>query len=124
MADVEALCKRVIVIHNGKLLFDGGLTELVGRFSAFKTIRVTLDHDTDLTQYGEVIDRDGVHATLRVPKATTAQVTGRILSEQQVDDLTVEDPPIDDVIEKVFTLQNSSPIFSDGGGREGEGEPG
>jgi ABC-2 type transport system ATP-binding protein len=107
MADVEALCKRVIVIHNGKLLFDGGLGALVERFSAFKTIRVTLDHNTDLAQYGEVLDRDGVHVTLRVPKAATAQITGRILAEQQVDDLTVEDPPIDDIIEKVFSRQSA-----------------
>ncbi len=107
MADVEALCKRVIVIHNGKLLFDGGLGELVERFSAFKTIRVTLDHSTDLTQYGEVLEQDGVNITLRVPKAATAQITGRILAEQQVDDLTVEDPPIDDIIEKVFSRQSA-----------------
>jgi ABC-2 type transport system ATP-binding protein len=112
MADVEALCKRVIVIHNGKLLFDGGLATLVERFSAFKTIRVTLAHDTDLSQYGEVLERDGVHVTLRVPKAATAQITGRILAEQQVDDLTVEDPPIDDIIEKVFSRQSA----------EGDGE--
>jgi ABC-2 type transport system ATP-binding protein len=107
MADVEALCKRVIVIHNGKLLFDGGLAELVERFSAFKTIRVTLAGSADLSQYGEVLEQDGAHISLRVPKASTPQVTGRILSEQQVDDLTVEDPPIDDIIEKVFSQQSA-----------------
>ena len=107
MADVEALCKRVIVIHNGTLLFDGELSELVERFSAFKTIRVTLKDSADLSRYGELLGRDGVNVTLRVPKAATAQVTARILAEQQVDDLTVEDPPIDDVIEKVFSLQSA-----------------
>lgn len=117
MADVEALCKRVIVIHNGKLLFDGGLAELVERFSAFKTIRVTLapalagsvrDVGGQLSQYGEVLDRDGANVTLRVPKTATAQVTARILAEQQVDDLTVEDPPIDDIIEKVFSQRSAA----------------
>ena len=107
MADVEALCKRVIVIHNGTLLFDGELSELVERFSAFKTIRVTLKDSADLSRYGELLGRDGVNVTLRVPKAATAQVTARILAEQQVDDLPVEDPPIDDVIEKVFSLQSA-----------------
>ena len=98
MADVEALCKRVVVIHHGQLLFDGQLSELVQRFSPHKTIVVELENEgSDLSVYGE----DG-RVSLRVPKAETAQVTGRLLSEQAVLDLTVEDPPIEDVIEQVF----------------------
>ncbi len=103
MADVEALCKRVIVIHNGKLLFDGNLSALVDRFSAFKTIGVTTGDGTmGWSQYGEVLNQEMGHVTLRVPREKTPQVTARILAEKQVDDLTVEDPPIEDVIEKVF----------------------
>jgi ABC-2 type transport system ATP-binding protein len=103
MADVEALCKRVIVIHHGKLLFDGELSGLVEQFSAFKTVGVTLQTSTaDLSKYGEVISQDGVRFTLRVPKANTSQVTSRLLADHPVDDLTVEDPPIEDVIEQVF----------------------
>jgi ABC-2 type transport system ATP-binding protein len=106
MADVEALCKRVIVIHFGRLLFDGDLSQLVERFSAFKTVNVTLANgDADLSTYGEVISQDGGRIALRLPKAETPQVTSRILAEQSVDDLTVEDPPIDDVIEQVFALK-------------------
>ena len=104
MADVEALCKRVIVIHHGKLLFDGELNRLVEQFSAFKTISVTLQTSAaDLRKYGEVISQDGTRVTLRVPKNGTAQVTARMLADLPVDDLTVEDPPIEDVIEHVFT---------------------
>jgi len=103
MADVEALCKRVIVIHHGRLLFDGALNELVGQFSAFKTVGVTLQTSTaDLRKYGEVIHQDGVRFTLRVPKAKTAEVTARLLADLPVEDLNVEDPPIEDVIEQVF----------------------
>jgi ABC-2 type transport system ATP-binding protein len=103
MADVEALCKRVIVIHHGKLLFDGGLTGLVEQFSAFKTVGVTLQTAAaDLGKYGQVINQDGTRFTLRVPKADTAQVTARLLADLPVDDLNVEDPPIEDVIEQVF----------------------
>jgi ABC-2 type transport system ATP-binding protein len=106
MADVEALCKRVIVIHFGRLLFDGDLSQLVERFSAFKTVNVTLSSgEADLSCYGEVIAQEGGRATLRLPKAETPQVTARILAEQSVDDLTVEDPPIEDVIEQVFALK-------------------
>ncbi len=108
MADVEALCRRIIVIHNGRLLYDGGLGGLVERFSAFKTISVALD-DTqkDLAAYGEVLSRDGGRTTLRVRKADTARVTARLLSELQVNDLSVEDPPIEDIIEKVFNQKSA-----------------
>ena len=104
MADVEALAKRVIVIHHGQLLFDGDLSALVQRFTAHKTIVVQLkDCDANLGAYGEVVSCEDGRSTLRVPKAETARVTGRILADLPVIDLTVEDPPIEEVIERVFT---------------------
>ena len=88
MADVQALCKRVIVIHHGRLLFDGQLAALADRFAAYKTIEAVL--------------ADGERVSIRVPKAETSQATARLLAENEVSDLTVEDPPIEDVIEQVF----------------------
>ncbi len=106
MADVEALCKRVIVIHHGQILFDGDLSKLVERFSSYKTIGMTLDNPlVDLSPYGEVDRQDGGRVTLRVPKAETSRVTARLLADLPVADLTVEDTPIDDVIERVFALE-------------------
>jgi ABC-2 type transport system ATP-binding protein len=103
MADVEALCKRVIVIHHGKILFDGALTSLANEFAAYKTIGVLLENgNAVLDGYGEVISRDGDRAILRVPKAETSRVAARLLSEHEVLDLTIEEPPIEDVIEMVF----------------------
>jgi len=103
MADVEALCKRVIIIHHGQLLFDGALSELINRFSPHKTIVVDLDTErADLSNYGEVVTSEGSRITLRVPKSETATVTGRLLADLPVIDLTVEDPPIEEVIEEVF----------------------
>ncbi len=106
MADVEALCRRVIVIHHGRLLFDGNLASLSDTFAAWKTIGVVLANGAvDLSAYGDVIHRDGDGVTLRVPKAETARVTARLLAEQDVADLNVEDPPIEDVIELVFAQE-------------------
>jgi ABC-2 type transport system ATP-binding protein len=106
MADVEALCERVIVIHHGRILFDGDLAALAGTVAAWKTIAVALEDGAgDLSSYGEVIHRDGDLVTLRVPKADTARVTARLLAEQAVLDLNVEDPPIEDVIELVFARE-------------------
>ncbi len=107
MADVEALCERVIVIHHGKILFDGDLAALSDTVAAWKTIAVALEDGAgDLSVYGEVIHRDGDLVTLRVAKAETARVTARLLAEQEVLDLNVEDPPIEDVIELVFARES------------------
>ena len=106
MADVEALCRRVVVIHRGRLLFDGHLEDLVQRFSLDKTIVVELADDrADLGRYGQVVESDAGRIKLRVPKAETARVTSQLLTDLPVLDLTVEDPPIDDVIEQVFAKE-------------------
>jgi ABC-2 type transport system ATP-binding protein len=109
MADVEALCKRVIVIHHGTLLFDGDLSALVEKFSAFKTVGFTLDDPSvSLSQYGEVVSVDGARVTLRVPKEKTSAVTSRLLNDLSVEDLTVEAAPIEDVIESVFAIKKEA----------------
>jgi ABC-2 type transport system ATP-binding protein len=109
MADVEALCKRVIVIHHGKLLFDGDLSKLVEKFSAFKTIGFTVDGAAaDWSQFGDVVAVDGSRVTLRVPKEKTSAVTSRLLNDLAVEDLTVEAAPIEDVIESVFAISREA----------------
>jgi ABC-2 type transport system ATP-binding protein len=103
MADVVALCRRVIVIHHGRVLFDGDLTALADRFAAYKTISVTLaDISAPFETYGEVMERDGYRVKLSVAKAEVSRIAARLLNEQQVTDLTIEEPPIEDVIELVF----------------------
>jgi ABC-2 type transport system ATP-binding protein len=103
MADVQALCRRVIVIHHGRLLFDGALAALADRFSATKTIGVTLkDGTADLSAYGEVLGEEDGRTTLQVPRGAASEVTTRLLHDLPVADLTIEDPPIEDVIERVF----------------------
>ena len=106
MADVEALCKRVVVIHHGKILFDGPLARLGDQFDAYKTLTVELeDFSADLSGYGDVLEREDGRVKLRVPKADTARITARLLAERDIADLTVEDPPIEDVIELVFAQE-------------------
>jgi ABC-2 type transport system ATP-binding protein len=105
MADVEALCKRVIVIHHGRILFDGALARLGDDLAAWKTIDVEIADGADLSAYGDVLESGEGRVKLRVPRAETARVTARLLAEQDVADLTVEDPPIEDVIELVFAQE-------------------
>src|SRR6266536_1587082 len=108
MADVQALCRRVIVIHHGGILFDGELQALSDRFTSHKTINIALeDPSVALDGYGEVIARDGARVTLRVGKEDTSLVAARLLNEQPVIDVTIEDQPIEDVIEQVFASREA-----------------
>ncbi len=115
MADVEALCKRVVVIHHGELLFDGPLTDLVRAFAPDKTITVELREGgaasrSDLASLlGGSIAGAPVEATdtgwrLQVPAADTPAVAARLLAGLPVADLTIEEEPIEAVIEKVFAV--------------------
>ncbi len=106
MADVEALCKRVIVIHHGRLLFDGQLSALVASFASHKTVSVELAGPApDLSGYGEVVSVQGERVVLRATKADTPRLTARLLADLPVLDLVVEDPPIEEVIERVFAAE-------------------
>lgn len=103
MADVVALCKRVIVIHQGHLLFDGDLSDLVRRFTSHKRILVKPeDQSLDLSGYGEIMSRDSGVVALKVPREEISKVTAKLLADIPIIDLSVEDPPIEDVIETVF----------------------
>ncbi|MEO8082956.1 MAG: ABC transporter ATP-binding protein [Ardenticatenales bacterium] len=122
MADVQALCKRVLVIHHGSLLYDGELKGLGEQFAAYKTLGITLEGDVglgagagggavagavggpgvDWAGYGEVVAVDGPKVTIQVPRAAASRIASRVLAELPVADLTIEDPPIDEVIARVF----------------------
>ena len=112
MADVEALCKRVIVIHHGALLYDGDLSGLIARFAPRKTIVIDLEASAPSPTAGalaelaggedRVVETGGGRISLRVPRTETAAVTTRLLASLPVVDLVVEEPPIDEVIDLVF----------------------
>jgi ABC-2 type transport system ATP-binding protein len=94
MADVQALCKRVVVIHHGSILFDGELAALASKFSLDKTVTARL--------------ADGDEVKVKAPRGDIAAATGRLLAEHDVVDLTIEDAPIEDVIELLFTAEPRS----------------
>ena len=103
MADVTALCERVIVIHQGSMLFDGDLADLSDRFGSIKTITVSVNGDLpDLAPYGVVADQSAGKAVVTVARDEVAGVAARLLADLDVLDLSIEDPPIEDVIEQTF----------------------
>lgn len=112
MADVTALCERVIVIHRGSILFDGDLADLSDRFGGTKTITVSVHGDlVDMSGYGAVSEQTLSKAVLSVPRDEVAGVAARILADLDVLDLSIEDPPIEDVIEQTFA-SGDAPVQS------------
>jgi len=119
MADVTALCPRVILIHHGRLLYDGPLGGLTERLAPFKIIQLTLSAPSagengalgaELAAFsgGSLVEMETEGPTaegsyaLRVARAETAQVTAALLNRYPVADLTVVDPPIEAVIDQVY----------------------
>ncbi len=111
MEDVEALAKRVIIIDRGAIFYDGQLSELVSKVNEFKTVRVTFTADvvrTRVAQYGEIVEHSLRTATLRIPRAGSALKTASILQNLPVDDITVEEEPVDDIIRQIFIAHAAS----------------
>jgi ABC-2 type transport system ATP-binding protein len=105
MGDVTALATRVLVIDRGTLRFDGDLAALVERHAPHRRVTVSLREVLPaerLQRYGTVVAADGAAVTLEVPRADTTAVTTRLLVDLPVEDVSIEDPPVEDVVRAVF----------------------
>lgn len=106
MDDLTNLARRVIVIDEGKIFFDGALEELISKFAKEKIIKVTLasdDNIKNLSSIGKVKSLKFPQVTISVPRSTTAVAAAELLQNFPVEDLTIEEVPIEDIIKKVFT---------------------
>jgi len=111
MADVVSLCPRVVLIHHGRLLFDGELARLAEQMAPFKLIRLAVGNGggqtiqdvlSGLAQPVTVIEQNERRYTLRVKRTDASPVTARLLNDLPLADITVEDPPIEAVIDQVY----------------------
>jgi len=106
MADVTALCERIIIIHHGQLKYDGGINDLSRKIAPFKLIGVMLGRSNgyDLSHYGDPVqnEEDEEKHYIQVKAEDVTKVTSRMLSELPIHDITIADPPIEDVIERAF----------------------
>jgi ABC-2 type transport system ATP-binding protein len=104
MRDVEALCDRVMVITHGTLVYDGPLSGIVERFSESKLVRLQFEElaPDDLGRFGQVVRREGFFADIKIERARVAELLGAILDRHALADVSVEDPPLEEVIAKVF----------------------
>ena len=127
MADIQALCERVIVIHRGKKIYDGGLDRLEAGAGSRQKIITFLPSvagtagpgapgagfpDTWQSAYGTTVRGDDGKFRLRVPATDIAAVSQEILSTGPVADITIEDVPLEDVIAELFSNPTGEPKAS------------
>jgi ABC-2 type transport system ATP-binding protein len=107
MADIQALCERVIIIDQGAISFDGKLSEVVDRFADFKLITIHCDGvvncpEGQLTRYGEVVEQNPGSVTLKVKRDRVIPVCKALLDDLPVSDIDIEEVPIEEVIRRIF----------------------
>jgi len=104
MADVESLCQRILLIDKGSLRYDGPLARLSASLTPFKVLNVEVTVGTGPVweEFGEVTEASADRATLRVHRDRAPAATARLLAELPVTDLSVGDPPLESVIDRVY----------------------
>ncbi|QDT48441.1 putative ABC transporter ATP-binding protein YbhF [Symmachiella dynata] len=106
MKDVEALCKRAVIINEGVIKHDGPLEEIVDRFSTHKVIELQFSGTTipsDLAEFGEVFDEKPPRVKIKVLRAKIPLVLTTLLSRYSIEDVSVSDRPLEEVIAEMFT---------------------
>lgn len=106
MADVTALCKRVLVIDQGHLVYDGDLSVLIDRIAPHKRVKLVAARDLaahELERYGEVQVIEGRSATLNVIREETSRVAASLFQALPIEDITIEDPEVEEIIGRIFT---------------------
>src|SRR6266516_4131203 len=106
MADVTALCERILIIHHGQLKYDGGINDLSRKIAPFKLIGVRLAerNSHDLRKYGTPVqnEEDWEKQYIQVKAEDVTRITSGLLADLPIHDITITDPPIEDVIEQAF----------------------
>ncbi|NUN66187.1 ATP-binding cassette domain-containing protein [Pseudanabaena biceps] len=106
MADITALCKRVLLIHQGGLIYDGSLEGLRDNFAPAREVRVEfaqpISDREGLQKYGQILNVDGQAVCFSVPREDLTRVISQILAELEIVDLSINEPAIEDVIGQVF----------------------
>jgi ABC-2 type transport system ATP-binding protein len=105
MKDVSALCQRVVVIAQGIIQYDGSLNGILDAFSGYKVVQLQLalgQSAQGLERFGEVLKTNPPRVSLRVPRPQVSKILAEILNTYSIDDVAVEDPPLEEVIAKMF----------------------
>ena len=104
MQDIEELCARVIIIDHGRIFYDGPLASIIDRFATHKEVSFQISGDKvcDFGSLGEVLEKTARGVRLRVARAEVMDVCRTVLGQCTVTDLSVTDPPVEEVIRQLF----------------------
>ncbi|WP_353931470.1 ATP-binding cassette domain-containing protein [Okeanomitos corallinicola TIOX110] len=105
MADITALCERVLLIHQGELMYDGNLDELLESFAPYREINIELSQPLPaekLMSYGDIQLLEGRTVKFIVQRDALTSTVSQILANLEVIDLTVTEPSVEEVIGRVF----------------------
>ncbi|HUG69132.1 MAG TPA: ABC transporter ATP-binding protein [Pirellulaceae bacterium] len=105
MKDVAALCKRVVIIAQGRIEYDGSLSGIIDSFSGHKVVTLQFAEDDamkDLERFGQVLEIIPPRAKLRISRGDVPKTLAAILSQHVIEDVVVEDPPLEEVIADAF----------------------
>ncbi|MBI2611274.1 ATP-binding cassette domain-containing protein [Candidatus Gottesmanbacteria bacterium] len=105
MEDVRQLCKRVIIIDHGKLIFDGLLENIVKKFAQEKLLSITFEKEvsrSELEKFGDLKKFIFPHVELAVSRKDSNNIAAKLLETYQIDDLNITEPDIEDIIRRVF----------------------
>ncbi|MEZ6091416.1 MAG: ABC transporter ATP-binding protein [Pirellulaceae bacterium] len=105
MKDIVALCQRVVVIADGQIQYDGSLTGIIDAFSGSKviTLQFAEGHEPgDLAQFGEVLSINLPKAKIKIPRADVPRRLADALAAHPIEDVVVEDPPLEEAIADMF----------------------
>jgi ABC-2 type transport system ATP-binding protein len=106
MQDIEELCERVVIIDHGRVFFDGALQDIIDRLATHKIITLTRRKglaEIDLSQFGTVLEKSPSQVRLKISRDRIVNASRELISRLEVDDFTVEDVPIEDIIREVFS---------------------
>jgi ABC-2 type transport system ATP-binding protein len=115
MKDVAALCRRVVVINHGHIVYDGSLSGIVDRFSSHKVLTLLFSNGhmpADFSRYGELVELAEPRVKLRVDRGQISNVLSTVLANHTLEDVSVEDPPLEEVIAQVFAQSAEKPLLT------------
>ena len=107
MKDVEALCRRAVIINAGQVIHDGPLAAILDRFSRHKIVELQFSDNripNDLSRYGRLLETRAARVRLQVEKQRVSAVLAGILDQHSVDDISVLERPLEDVIAELFVV--------------------
>lgn len=106
MKDIAALCRRVVIIASGQIKYDGSLAGIIDKFSGNKIVTLQFadgDEPTDLAKVGELLDTNWPKVRLQIPRADVPARLAEALRDYHIEDVAVEDPPLENVIADLFS---------------------